>query len=270
VFLQAENDSLVSIADYGNKILEIQKNQYYRSETVSYFERKMQEEEATLPFLESHKNRFTADFIKDAVTILDTAKSNAAFFYRYDLNSYFSILDTLEVKDQEVLMFMERIAYHKENRDYTTLLAFEYLTKHQEELNKEKVIQFIDPLFYRFEGMQKLAENNRTGLIPNAYLKPEEFGLLSVYNALYDEEVNTTIKFLDRYERNGQEYLIYQFNYDDEDPDNPENYIAIVTQQAVSFDELEMFPVDYAYDSFKEDWRTLLEEYFKDQELKNN
>jgi uncharacterized protein YbaP (TraB family) len=268
VFLDMDYDSLVPITKFGKEILNIQQNQFYRSRTISYFERQVLNDEDGLKFLTSNKDRFKANFIEDAATVLDTALSNAARFYGYDLNSYFSILDTLQIKDAEVMRYISKIAYTDENRNYTNLLAFEYLMKNQDEVAIDKVHEFIDPLFYRYEGMELMVNNNRTDLMPTAYLESQEYALLSVYNSLYAEDYSTAIKFLDSYMRNGEEYFIFQYNYEGEDPDNPENYLAIATKQEIDFEALEMFPVQFADDSFKEDWLTVIEQYFTDLELK--
>lgn len=269
-FLAVQNDSALPISKYGNKILEIQRNQFYRKRTIDFFERKITNDSGNLMFIEQNRGRFISDFIKDALTVLDSSKSSAARFYPYDLNSYFTILDRLNVKNTEVLDLIHNIAFKEEDRSFTTLLAFEYLMKHQEKLNRAKVLKFIEPLFYRFEGMEKLIENNKGELIPSEYFEPQEFALLSVYNSLFDSDVNTTTKYLDIYSNKGKDYYIFQFNYNDEDPDNPENYLAMVQKELINEEVLSMFTVDFAYDSFKGDWRTVLKEYFLDQELQND
>ena len=265
-YLEAGQDSLITIAKYGNKILELDNNLLFHKNNLAYFERKVENGNGALNFIKSNQLGFETNFKRDVQIALDSVQSSKNNFYTYHLNPYFTIFDSLTVKDPEILKLIEQVAYQEDNRGYTNLLAFEYLLNHQEVPKTEKIQQFIKPLYYRLEGMQELTKAGKQDLIPASYLEPREFAHLSVYNSLYDYDSNAVIKYLDIYKYDGEEYFLFQFNYADEDPDNPENFLAIVRKEPIDLDELNMFTVEFTYDTFDTDWLKAVQEYFSDLE----
>ncbi|AGC77259.1 uncharacterized protein YbaP (TraB family) [Nonlabens dokdonensis] len=247
-FLESENDSLIDLTKYGNQIWDLQKKSGLRDLTLNYFNRKITTDEKTLPFLKERKQELATLFQEDASAVASGLDDYTKHLSPYELSSYFKLLDTLEVKDQQTMKYIKELVAVEVDRAYVHLNALEHYLKYEPKVDKKLVRGFIEDLYFRFEGMELIAKNGYSKMIPKSYFKDEEFAKLSVYNALYDYDENMLIKHLGEIEENEATYIVYQFNYTTYEDDT--NYIALARKHKIDKNKPEQFEVWLSGDGF--------------------
>ncbi len=268
-FLESENDSLIDLKKYGNQIWDLQKNSGLRDLTLNYFNRKITTDENALPFLRERKQELATLFQKDASAVASGLKEDTKHLSPYELSSYFKLLDTLQVKDQQTMKYIKELVAVEEDRAYVHLNALEHYLKYEPKVDKKLVRRFIEDLYYRFEGMELIAKTGHSKLIPDSYYKDKEFARLSVYNSLYDYDENMVIKYLGELEENNVTYIVYQFNYTNYEDET--NYVAIARKHKIDKNNPEQFEVWLSGEGFvNNDWQSIALPLINDWQSEEN
>lgn len=252
-------DSLLTLPKHGLDILKIQENDELRSLTISYFNRQLRKDTLNaLPFVRKHTNHFLKYFEKDATHYLDTTATHMSKVDLFTLSNYINIIDTLAINNPSVLALTKRLFQDQKEVNHLSLKSFTYFINHAESLDKEEILSFIKPQYYRFEGIQALLEAGKDELIPPSYLSSKAIAEISLYNAVgYDDGYPDTISFKDNYTQDGLVYKAFIYTFDSEDKVGKE-YLGLVLDEEFSRESPAQFSVFYQYDELSEgDWKLL-------------
>ena len=257
--LGASLDSLLTLQKHGLDILKIQENEDLRDLTISYFNRQIGKDTSnSLPFLRKHTNDILNYFYKDVNHYLDTTVTKQSKINLFTLSNYIAIIDTLEINNPSVLALSKRLFQEQKEVNHLSLTAFTYYINHAESLDKEEILAFIKPSYYRFEGIQALLEAGKDNLIPPTFLDSKAIAEISLYNTVgYDDAYPDTITFKDNYTQDGLVYKAFIYTFDSDDQVGKE-YLGLVLDEEFSRESPAQFSVFYQYDEFLEgDWKLL-------------
>ena len=252
-------DSLLTLQKHGLDVLKIQENDDLRDLTISYFNRQIRNDTLNaLPFLRKHSNDILTYFHKDATHYLDTTATETSKMDLFTISNYITILDTLAINSPSVLALTKRLFQDQKEVNHLSLIAFTYFINHAESLDKEEILAFIKPQYYRFEGIQALLESGKDDLIPPSYIDNMAIAEISLYNAIgYDDAYPDTITFKDSYTQDGLVYTAFIYTFDSEDQVG-KKYLGLVLDEEFNRDTPAQFSVFYQYDEFLEgDWKLL-------------
>jgi hypothetical protein len=250
-------DSLLTIQKYGSDVLSIQKNDALRDHTISYFNRQITKDSIyALPFMRKHTDEFLDYFYKDVAHYLDTTATESSKVNMFTLGTYIDIIDTLSVKKPKILAATKRLFVDQKELNYISLRGFLYYINTAEAIDKMAVQAFLEPQYYRFEGIQALLEAGKTALIPTQYLEKKAIAEISIYNAVgYDDTYPNSVIYKDTYVQDGKRYMAFIYTFDTEEgQDN--KYLGLVLDQEFSRENPIQFSVFYQYEIHAEgDWK---------------
>lgn len=250
-------DSLLTLQKHGLDVLKIQENDDLRDLSISYFNRQIRKDTLNaLPFLRKHTNNILTYFHKDATHFLDTTATDESKINSFTLSNYITIIDTLAIKNPLVLSLVKRLFQDQEEVNHLSLSAFTYYINNAESLDKDAILTFIKPKYYRFEGIQALLKAGMDDLIPPSYMESSAIAEISLYNAVgYDDAYPDTITYKNSYAQDGLVYTAFIYTFDSEDHIDKE-YLGLVLNEEFNRETPAQFSVFYQYDEFLEgDWK---------------
>lgn len=250
-------DSLLTIQKYGPDVVTIQKNDALRAQTISYFQRQIAQDSIfALPFLREHVDEFIGYFYKDVTQYLDPKAPEDSKMNLFTLGTYIHIIDTLSVKSPKVIALTKRLFVDQKEANYISLRGFVYYINNAETIDAAAVQRFIEPQYYRFEGIKALLDAGKPDLIPAQYLEKKAMAEISIYNWVgYDSAYPNAITYKDTYTQDGKKYMAFVYTFDTEERQGKE-YLSLVLDQEFLMENPMQFNVLYQYDTpLEEDWK---------------
>jgi hypothetical protein len=187
---------------------------------------------------------------------LDSTATDESKINSFTLSNYITIIDTLAINNLSVLALTKRLFQDQKELNHLSLMAFTYYISHAESLDKDAILTFIKPNYYRFEGVQALLDSGKGDLIPPSYMDKMAIAEISLYNAVgYDDAYPDSITYKGSYTQDGLAYTAFMYTFDSEDQVD-KKYLGLVLDEEFSREAPAQFSVFYQYDEFLEgDWK---------------
>ncbi len=254
--LFVENDKLFSklidVDDYRSQIVPIYA---YNISGDSIYKDKM-------PLL---KNKILSHMYADAQIFVDTLARKKHDYIDYSLlNSYVEFIKENNTKNEIVEPTIKLLAENLITDDWIKAQALMASIKLDIDIDSEILNTAIEDLYSRFEIMESMVESNKTHLIPESYLEPEEFAKLSLYNNVGDDYDGypTVFELLGEVVVKEKDYYVFSYSYfieeDAEDVEDEDTikYLGIVEKTKVDFTNFEMANSFTNWEQPKSDWKT--------------
>lgn len=251
-------DSILSYHQYGDRILNSLKKPLLRDKIISYWTRVISKDSTAIQFLKG-KEDVLFKFLDKDITQYKNAPENEKplhLIYGDILENYMSLLSKLDYYTPEIRKSLINLIQIPEDNGWYVLKAFEHYVKHEDVIDSKIIKSITDGLYYRFEALEVLVNNDKASYIPKENIKERSFAELSLYNNIgnYYGYPNEII-FIDDITHDGEKYVAFRCDYVLEDSDD-ESYLGLVKINTINFENFEQFTSYYSSDILEDDWKS--------------
>ncbi|MCZ4318445.1 TraB/GumN family protein [Aequorivita viscosa] len=217
------------------------------------------------------KNKLLSYMYQDVAKYIDTiSRKKNPYLPEGIIYSYIEFAKSFNPVPQEVVKTLNLISEQIKDDNWLQAQAIMAATELNIEVNPQTLKSSFKDMYVRFELMESLIKAEKTNLIPEVYLEPQEFAKLSLYNmvgAEYDGYPQY-FNYLTEVTVDGTEYYVFEFSYFEDDADK---YLGIVSKTAIDFSDFQMADAFISSETIEEDWKTqatkIIAEKIKEKDL---
>lgn len=236
----------------------------YRDKIASFYKDNVLEDSiynGKMPLL---KNVLIKNMYKDAEAYIDTiARQNSSYINYSLISSYVTIAKESDGKNPEINKTLQLLIDKLDKDEWLRIQVLIACVDLDIEIDPKTLKEAFEDMYSRFELMESLVDSEKTDMIPEEYLKPQEFAKLSLYNTAGEEyeEYPTFFNFLGETTVDDKTYYAFTFSYTEEED---EKYLGLAEQTAVNFSDFKMANAYVDWELVEEDWQTQAANIIKD------
>lgn len=228
----------------------------YRAEIASIYAYNVMTDSvyrAKMPLL---KNKLLSYIYDDAAMYVDTiARKKNPHITDGLMYSYIEFSKGFNTILQEVVKTLNLLSEQVKDDNWLQAQALMAATELNIEINPQTLNDGFKDMYVRFELMESLIKAEKTNLIPEVYLAPQEFAKLSLYNTVGDEYDGYPkfFNYLDELTVGDKKYYVFEFSYSEDDTNK---YLGLVLQKPIDFSDFELAEAFTNWETIEEDWKT--------------